>query len=254
MKDETHNNWGSASAEFTLDRDLASPLNGGGQVQPADGGTSKEARPFVLIQFDESTTVTLDSVELDDVEIASEFTEPEDNQFVYWPLSLMRGDHEVEVEAIDAAGNDRVFEFNFTVEERGDFLINLLAGWNAISVPADPGRYGDRRGLHRPSNRHRNRLGHRRLAHRSPTRRRMGIQPAVRSTQRGPDQVRILGQVEQLRAATRCPNRQQPAAAARELRSRSTRKQVGTSSASSTKMATRPKATPASRCWPASSQ
>ena len=138
MKDETHNNWGSASAEFTLDRDLASPLNGGGQVQPADGGTSKEARPFVLIQFDESTTVTLDSVELDDVEIASDFTEPEDNQFVYWPLSLMRGDHEVEVEAIDAAGNDRVFEFNFTVEERGDFLINLLAGWNAISVPADP--------------------------------------------------------------------------------------------------------------------
>ena len=139
MKDETHNNWGSASAAFTLDTVLESPLsNGGGQVQPADGGTSKEARPFVLIQFNESTTVTLDTVELDDVEIATDFTEPEDNQFVYWPLSLMRGDHEVEVEAIDAAGNDRVFEFNFTVEERGDFLINLLAGWNAISVPADP--------------------------------------------------------------------------------------------------------------------
>ena len=139
MMDETHNNWGSASTEFTLDTVLESPLsNGGGQVQPADGGTSKEARPFVLIQFNESTTVTLDSVELDDVEIAGDFTEPEENQFVYWPLSLMRGDHEVEVEAIDAAGNDRVFEFNFTVEERGDFLINLLAGWNAISVPADP--------------------------------------------------------------------------------------------------------------------
>ena len=129
MKDETHNNWGSASAAFTLDTVLESPLsNGGGQVQPADGGTSKEARPFVLIQFNESTTVTLDTVELDDVEIATDFTEPEENQFVYWPLSLMRGDHEVEVEAIDAAGNDRVFEFNFTVEERGDFLINLLAG------------------------------------------------------------------------------------------------------------------------------
>ena len=91
-----------------------------------------------MIEFAESTTVTLDSVELDDVEIGGDFTEPEDNQFVYWPLSLTRGDHEVEVEAIDAAGNDRVFEFNFTVEERGDFLLNLLAGWNAISVPADP--------------------------------------------------------------------------------------------------------------------
>ena len=132
-------NWGSASAEFTLDTDLASPLNGGGQVQPADGGTSKEARPFVLIKFDESTTVTLDSVELDDVEIAVDFTEPEENQFVYWPLSLTRGDHEVEVKAIDAAGNDRVFEFNFTVEERGDFLINLLAGWNAHLRAGRPG-------------------------------------------------------------------------------------------------------------------
>ena len=139
MMDETHNNWGSASSEFTLDTVLESPLEDkGGQVQPADEGTSKEARPFVLIEFAESTTVTLDSVELDDTEIAGDFTEPEDNQFVYWPLSLTRGDHEVEVEAIDAAGNDRVFEFNFTVEERGDFLLNLLAGWNAISVPADP--------------------------------------------------------------------------------------------------------------------
>ena len=139
MNDASHSNWGSNSAEFTLDTVLESPLEDkGGQVQPADEGTSKESRPFVLIEFAESTSVTLDSVELDDTQIASDFTEPEDNQFVYWPLSLTRGDHEVEVEAIDAAGNDRVFEFNFTVEERGDFLLNLLAGWNAISVPADP--------------------------------------------------------------------------------------------------------------------
>ena len=131
-------NWGAASAEFTYDTDLASPLNGGGELQPDDGDTSKEVRPFVLIDFSESTTVTLDSVQLDDVEIASEFERPEPNRFVYWPLSLVRGDHEVEVEASDAAGNEVSFEYSFTVEERGDFLLNLLAGWNAISVPADP--------------------------------------------------------------------------------------------------------------------
>ncbi len=132
-------NWGSASAEFTLDTALKSPLeSGGGQVQPDPDGTTKEARPFVLIEFAEATIVTLDSVELDDVEIAGEFEMPEDNRFVYWPLSLARGEHEVEVEASDAAGNDQVFDFKFKVEERGDFVINLLAGWNAISVPADP--------------------------------------------------------------------------------------------------------------------
>ena len=82
--------------------------------------------------------MTLDSVQLDGVEIASEFTQPETNRFVYWPLTLVRGDHEVEVEASDAAGNEESFEFSFKVEERGGFLLNLLAGWNAISVPADP--------------------------------------------------------------------------------------------------------------------
>ena len=132
-------NYGSASAEFTLDTVLESPTDpGGGELQPDDGGTSKEARPFVMIKFNENSSVTLDSVELDEVEIASEFTQPEMNQFVYWPLTLLRGDHEVAVEATDAAGNEATFEYSFTVEERGDFLLNLLAGWNAISVPADP--------------------------------------------------------------------------------------------------------------------
>ena len=127
-------NWGSTSAEFAFDNEAPETA----ELQPADEGTSKEARPFVLIRFDDSHSVTLNSVELDDVEIASEFTQPEPNQFVYWPLSLMRGEHEVAVEASDAAGNESTFEYSFTVEERGDFLLNLLAGWNAVSVPADP--------------------------------------------------------------------------------------------------------------------
>ncbi len=133
-EDSNVRNWGSASAEFAFDN--VPPENA--ELQPADGGTSKEVRPFVLIKFDDMHSVTLDSVELDDVEIASEFTQPEPNQFVYWPLSLIRGEHEVAVEASDAAGNESTFEYSFTVEERGDFLLNLLAGWNAVSVPADP--------------------------------------------------------------------------------------------------------------------
>ena len=132
-------NWGSSSAEFTLDTALNSPAaDGGGDLQPGDGDMVKESRPFVLIEFDEPTTVTLESVELDDVEIKDDFERPQDNRFVYWPASIAQGDHEVEVEATDGAGNEVFFEYNFEVSDRGDFLINLLAGWNAISVPADP--------------------------------------------------------------------------------------------------------------------
>ena len=130
-------NWGSSSAEFTLDTELKNPLNSG-DLQPADGGKSKEARPFVLIEFDESTTVTLDSVELDNVEISSLFESPDTNRFVYWPLSMSQGEHDVEVDASDAAGNTVSFSYDFEILARGDFVISLNAGWNAISVPADP--------------------------------------------------------------------------------------------------------------------
>ncbi len=140
---DTVQNWGSASAEFTLDTTVVYPnpsgdVSKGGDLQPAPDGKSKEARPFVLIEFNESTTVTLDSVELDGVEIASDFEQPDHNRFVYWPLSLSQGDHEVEVEATDAAGNEAAFSYEFEVVARGDFVMALNAGWNAISVPADP--------------------------------------------------------------------------------------------------------------------
>lgn len=134
-------NWGSASAEFTFDDEIVSPAEpdgSGGDLQPEDGGVSKESRPFVLIEFAESTTVTLDSVELDDVEISDQFTMPSANRFVYWPDTLSQGDHEVEVEASDAAGNEVTFDYEFEVVARGDFVIELQAGWNAISVPASP--------------------------------------------------------------------------------------------------------------------
>ena len=139
IEEQNVNSWGSASAAFTLDRDLLSPMkDGGGDLQPADGGTSKESRPFILIEFTEATTVTLDSVELDDIEINDQFEEPNANRFVYWPATISQGDHEVEVEATDAAGNEVAFDYAFEVVERGDFVIELQAGWNAISVPASP--------------------------------------------------------------------------------------------------------------------
>ena len=138
-------NWGSASAEFTLDRELISLIDvdgnvdsRGGDVQPSPGTISKEDRPFIFLEFSEPTSVTLDSVLVDGMEVAMAFEETETNRFVYWPLSMSIGEHEVEVEASDAAGNEQDFSFTFEKERRGDFIVRLQAGWNAISLPANP--------------------------------------------------------------------------------------------------------------------
>ena len=131
--------WGSGYADFTLDTEFESPLKPrGGEIQPKDESKTSEARPFIFIEFNERTAVTLDSVTLDGVEISTEFQNPETNRFVYWPLSMARGMHEVEVSATDAAGNGVDFDFEFESVRRGDFVLNLVTGWNAISLPADP--------------------------------------------------------------------------------------------------------------------
>ena len=131
--------WVASSTEFTLDTEFLSPLrSGGGEVQPEDNSTSTELRPFIFIDFAEATTVTLDSVTLDGVEIKDEFTNRETNRFVYWPPSMSRGEHEIVVEATDAAGNPLEFDLEFVSTQRGDFVLDLVTGWNAISVPADP--------------------------------------------------------------------------------------------------------------------
>ena len=133
----TLNNWESASTSFTFDNELKSPLtSAGGEVLPRDGSKVSEARPFILLDFSEGTTVTLDSVTIDDTAVTMD--RQNDGRFIYWPPNLGFGDHTVKVEATDAAGNEQSFEYEFEVVQRSDFVIELLAGWNAISLPADP--------------------------------------------------------------------------------------------------------------------
>ena len=131
--------WGASSSKFRLDTTLESPLRSrGGSVHPGDDSETSELRPFIIIEFAEPTSVTLESVTLDGVEIANDFQSPDLNRFVYWPLSMAKGEHKVEVEATDAAGNSVEFDFEFESIQRGDFVLNLVTGWNAISLPADP--------------------------------------------------------------------------------------------------------------------
>ncbi len=136
---ETVSNWSASNGDFRLDTRFGfGALLEQVKIHPPDGSVIRERHPFVLLEFPESTTVFLDSVVLDGIEIANEFEEISANEFVYWPLSMNRGRHDVDVEATDAAGNTVDFGFKFETARRGDFVVGLQPGWNAVSFPADP--------------------------------------------------------------------------------------------------------------------
>ncbi|MYA59312.1 MAG: hypothetical protein F4X40_01980 [Chloroflexi bacterium] len=136
---ETVSNWATAKGGFGFDTRFGSEaLLEQVKLQPPDGSVVRERRPFVLLEFPEATSVNLASVVFDGEEIVDEFEVVRSNEFVYWPMSMNQGQHTVEVEANDSAGNETEFEFHFETTRRGDFVLPLVAGWNAVSVPADP--------------------------------------------------------------------------------------------------------------------
>ena len=139
--DDTVANYGTATADFTLDSTFTSPTaegGGGGEVIPNKGEAVSEPRPFVLIDFSERTPVTVTKFEVDNVDVLAQVETLDDNRFVYWPEPLAIGNYTVKVEANDAADNTTDFQYKFTVRERLPFSLNLLAGWNTISFPANP--------------------------------------------------------------------------------------------------------------------
>ena len=136
---ETVSNWSTATVGFALDTVFGPTASTGNvRVHPPDRSVVHEKRPFVLLEFLTEATVTLASVTFDGVEVVDEFEPVRANEFVYWPLSMNQGEHRVKVEASDAAGNDINLDFGFESTQRGDFVLPLVAGWNAVSVPSDP--------------------------------------------------------------------------------------------------------------------
>ncbi len=136
---ETVSNWAAATSEFGLDTQFVhSSSSNVVKIHPPGGSVIRDERPFILLRFPTETTVTLKSVTLDGQQVVEEFETVRHNEFVFWPLSMNQGDHEVDVEATDAASNTIQFDFAFSTTQRGDFVLPLVAGWNAVSVPADP--------------------------------------------------------------------------------------------------------------------
>ena len=159
---ETIYNWSAASAGFTLDTILKSPLEpGGGDVDPTNGSETHDRIHQLIIwfQFNEPSTVVLNSIEFDDSDAIEHFTPhneyfgpPHDNAWFWWgrdyadwPEPFKPGLHALTVDASDSAGNSRVFTLTYEVHDshlaslrRDPFILNLYPGWNAISFPATP--------------------------------------------------------------------------------------------------------------------
>ena len=136
---EEVSNWATAAAGFGLDTEFeVAGVPNGVKVHPEDGSKTSDSRPFVLIEFPETNSVMLNSVLFDGVQVSDDFEDVGDNRFVYWPHSMNRGQHTVEVEASDSARNDFEFDFSFESVGRGDFVLDLQTGWNAVSVPSNP--------------------------------------------------------------------------------------------------------------------
>ena len=141
---EKAENYGSVKATFTLDNTFHSPLNAdgsGGSVQPDPGSKVKEPRPFIYLDFaGEPTSVTPNKFTVDGVDQLGSLSTVGDNRFLYWPDDLEYGEHEVVFDARDAADNKPTGKtsFKFNVTARDPFVLDLAAGWNAISFPANP--------------------------------------------------------------------------------------------------------------------
>ena len=124
-------NWGAATAEFLYDTTDPDP-----NPTPGDGDVVTESRPFVLLNYTDATTVSIDGFSVDGT--SQEISTLGDNRFLYWPEALGIGSHAVSVDAVDAAGNEGTFEYSFKVAERDPFNLKLIAGWNAVSFPGNP--------------------------------------------------------------------------------------------------------------------
>ena len=126
--------WGVATAEFNFDttKPKLAPT-------PGDGDTVTDPRPFILLNYDDKSTVSVTKFTVDKTEQTEQVQRLGAKRFLYWPESLSIDKHSVAVEAIDTAGNKSgAVEYEFKVAERATFDVKLIAGWNAVSLPANP--------------------------------------------------------------------------------------------------------------------
>ena len=90
---------------------------------------------------DSSGLVVITKATFDGEDVLEDIISRDGALFVYRPGSLSLGDHKLEIEAMDNAGNDgkgKGFSTEFTVTERKPYTLDINPGSNLVSLPANP--------------------------------------------------------------------------------------------------------------------
>lgn len=99
-----------------------------------------DQRPTIQIPLTEVVRRESVMVMLDGVEVPDDMVQTSDNRvFVYAPPEdLTLGNHVLQWEATDLAGNESDGAFGVVIRERTNFVLALSAGWNLVSFPSAP--------------------------------------------------------------------------------------------------------------------
>ena len=156
----------SDTAALLFERDTAAPTM---DVDPGEDGSQDEFTiddpdAFITIDFgaegseyddavapngdrigddlDTHGMVSIVSATLDGDDIMSMLSaDPDSTKFLFRATGLALGQHDLEVVAVDEAGNQNSSAIEATIEitERKPFKLSLNPGWNLVSVPSNPG-------------------------------------------------------------------------------------------------------------------
>ncbi len=123
---------------FSVDSVLDAPTS-----SPENAGVTTQTNPFLTTDYkagSEKSSVTVTSATLDTVDVTSSLIASADSKtFFFQPTTaLANGLHTYEVKSIDAAGNKLTTTTKFTKSDRTDFVVQLFAGWNSVSLPSNP--------------------------------------------------------------------------------------------------------------------
>jgi hypothetical protein len=137
---DTSSNAGSTGKDtvtaYVLDATLAAPTS-----TPANSGTTTQSNPFLTTDYSaDAHSITITSATLDTVDVTADVVASANKKtFFYQPTTaLTNAEHTYEVKAVDAAGTKLTTTTKFTKSDRTDFVLELFAGWNSVSLPSDP--------------------------------------------------------------------------------------------------------------------
>ena len=104
-----------------------------GKEYPDDAGKDVDSYGTVTI-----VSATLKSPDMDAMDIAGSLATTNNVKFLYKASDLAKGNHKVTVKPQDAAGNEEEFEKTVKIVEREPFSLELMPGWNLVSLPGNP--------------------------------------------------------------------------------------------------------------------